>query len=160
MSNPRSSRSKQPQFKNISIKCFTLPVNTGCVIPGCKREKEIASWYAYIPSHAYKPQRQLIKSESFYHSTKAPLQVFMATTHDSLLFQPEGDNGSWSCGPFTVVKNFRKSTSIGKKWWNQICWMSGSISSRELQLEAVGRHGSIIRSCWLSVESTSCQEYG
>ena len=25
--------------------------------------------------------------------------------------------------------------------------MSGSISSRELQLEAVGRHGSIIRSC-------------
>ena len=27
----------------------------------------------------------------------------MATSHDSLLYQPEGDTG-WSCGPFTVVK--------------------------------------------------------
>ena len=73
-----------------------------CIIPGCKREKEIASWDAYLPIHAYKPQ-QVIQSESFYHSTKAPLQVFMATSHDSLLYQPEGDTG-WSCGPFTVVK--------------------------------------------------------
>ena len=72
------------------------------IIPGCKREKEIASWDAYLPIHAYKPQ-QVIQSESFYHSTKAPLQVFMATSHDSLLYQPEGDTG-WSCGPFTVVK--------------------------------------------------------
>ena len=42
-----------------------------CIIPGCKRQKEIASWDAYFPSHAYKPQ-QVIQSESFYHSTKAP----------------------------------------------------------------------------------------
>ena len=27
----------------------------------------------------------------------------MATEHDSMLFQPEDDNG-WSCGPFTIVK--------------------------------------------------------
>ena len=33
----------------------------------------------------------------------APLQIIMATEHDSMLFQPENDNG-WSCGPFTIVK--------------------------------------------------------
>ena len=59
-------------------------------------EKGIASCDAYLPSHTYKPQ-QVIQSESFYHSTKAPLQVFMATTHDSVLFHPESDTG-WTCG--------------------------------------------------------------
>ena len=36
--------------------------------------------------------------------------------------------------------------------------MSGSIPSRELQLEAVVRHDSIIISCGQSIESTSCKE--
>ena len=74
----------------------------------------------------------------------------MATSHDSLLYQPEGDTG-WSFGPFAVVKFLERK---------QFCWMSGSISSRELQLEAVGRHVSIIRSCGQSVESNSCKEDG
>ena len=56
-----------------------------------------------LPSDPCFKSQQVIQSESFYHSTKAPLQVFMATSHDSLLYQPEGDTG-WSCGPFTVVK--------------------------------------------------------
>ena len=79
----------------------TLPISIASSLD-LKGKKEIASWDASFPSHAYKPQ-QVIQSESFYHSTEAPLQVFMATSHDSLLYQPEGDTG-WSCGTFTVVK--------------------------------------------------------
>jgi hypothetical protein len=57
----------------------------------------------YLPQESHTPEK-IGLSESFYTGTKAPLQIFMAIEHDSMLFQPEDDSG-WSCyGPFTIVK--------------------------------------------------------
>ena len=56
----------------------------------------------YLPQESHIPE-EIGLMESFYTVTKAPLQISMATEHDSILFQPEDDIG-WSCGPFTFVK--------------------------------------------------------
>ena len=56
----------------------------------------------YLP-HKYHIPEEIGSLESFCTGSKAPLQIIMATEHDSMFFQPEDDNG-WSFGPFTIVK--------------------------------------------------------
>jgi hypothetical protein len=56
----------------------------------------------YLPQESY-TREEIGLSESFYTGTKASLQIIMATEQDSMVFQPEDDNG-WSCRPFTIVK--------------------------------------------------------
>ena len=74
-----------------------------CIIPGCRKELELlCTDTGYLPQESHIPEA-IGFSESFYTGTKAPLQISMATEHDSMLFQPEDDSG-WSCGPFTIVK--------------------------------------------------------
>ena len=123
------TQEKMQVWMNIMIKYFTLPVSTAsspdaetnwngyapiqdifhknphkyCIIPGCRNELELlCTDTGYLPQESHIPE-EIGFSESFYTGTKAPLQISMATEHDSMLFQPEDDSGC-SCGPFTIVK--------------------------------------------------------
>jgi hypothetical protein len=57
------------------------------IIPGCTKV-----WNCYASIQDIFLLEEICFSESFSTGTKAPLQVNMATEHDSMLFQPEDDS--------------------------------------------------------------------
>jgi hypothetical protein len=73
------------------------------ILPGCTKQLVLLfTDTGYLPQKSHIPE-EIGLLESFYTGTKAPLQIIMATEHDSMLFQPEDDSG-WSCGPFKILK--------------------------------------------------------
>ena len=67
---------------------------TYCIIPGCRKELELL---CPIKDIFHKQESHIPEAigflESFYTGTKAPpLQISMATEHDSMLFQPEDES--------------------------------------------------------------------
>ena len=98
------TQEKMQVWMNIMIKYFTLPKSAS------SSQDARNNWNCYAPiqnifhKNSYHTPEKIGLSESFYTGTKAPLQIIMATEHDSMLFQPEDDSGWWSCGTFTIVK--------------------------------------------------------
>ena len=84
----------------------------------------------------------------------------MATSHDSLLYQPEGDTG-WSCGPFTVVKFLGSQLHLERNGETKFFGCRAQFRLENCNWKQLdGMVASIIRSCGPSIESTSCQEDG
>ena len=83
-------------WMNIMIKYFTLPVSTASSLDARN------NWNCYAPIQDIFNKNPIHLKKLVYRnlSILAPkhrqLQIVMATEHDSMLFQPEDDNG-WSC---------------------------------------------------------------